>query len=332
MCLYPRLILNRKYKANAKNGGIIPAIPDMRVRYVPVGCQVCIECKKQKARQWQVRLSEEIKNNRNGRFITLTFSTAGLREVYESDDKLKDLSGYDLDNGICTRAVRLFLERWRKKYKVSLRHWFITELGHGETEHVHLHGIVWTDDLYEIERIWKYGFVWKGKLVRNTLVNYVNEKTVNYIIKYVTKIDEEHLNFFGKVLCSPGIGKDFINSGNDYRNRFKGSETDEGYRLPSGRKVNMPIYYRNKLYSEKEKEMLWLDRLDKNIRFVCGCKVDMNSEEGVKAYYNMVDYYRRKSIDLGYPSPDFIYSNKAYEELRRKLIHEKRLFDKPPTP
>ena len=31
MCLYPKLIQNRKYKANKKNGGIIPPVPDNRV-------------------------------------------------------------------------------------------------------------------------------------------------------------------------------------------------------------------------------------------------------------------------------------------------------------
>ena len=28
-----------------------------------------------------------------------------------------------------TRAVRFFLERWRKEYKKSLRHWLVTEIG-----------------------------------------------------------------------------------------------------------------------------------------------------------------------------------------------------------
>ena len=46
MCLYPRLIKNPKYKANKKNGGIIPAISDKRVLAVPIGCGKCIECKK----------------------------------------------------------------------------------------------------------------------------------------------------------------------------------------------------------------------------------------------------------------------------------------------
>lgn len=67
------------------------------------------------------------------------------------------MKGYDLDNGIVTRAVRYFLERWRKENKKSLRHWFISELGGGQTEHVHLHGIVWTDDVKGVIKHWQYG-------------------------------------------------------------------------------------------------------------------------------------------------------------------------------
>ena len=38
MCLFPKLIKNRKYITNKKNGGVIPAIIDNRTMMVPVGC------------------------------------------------------------------------------------------------------------------------------------------------------------------------------------------------------------------------------------------------------------------------------------------------------
>ena len=60
MCLYPKLIKNRKYIANKKNGGNIPPVSDLRVIMVPVGCGKCIECKKKKSREWSIRLQEEI--------------------------------------------------------------------------------------------------------------------------------------------------------------------------------------------------------------------------------------------------------------------------------
>ena len=64
MCLYPNIIQNRKYIANKKNGGVIPPVNDERTLWVPVGCGKCIECRKQKARNWSVRLQEEIRERK----------------------------------------------------------------------------------------------------------------------------------------------------------------------------------------------------------------------------------------------------------------------------
>ena len=75
MCLYPRLIQNRKYIPNKKNGGKVPPFSDIRVLGVPVGCGNCMECIRKKRSEWQQRLNEEIKENKNGKFVTLTFST-----------------------------------------------------------------------------------------------------------------------------------------------------------------------------------------------------------------------------------------------------------------
>ena len=222
---------NPKYRANKKNGGVIPAILDERVMYVPIGCQNCIECRKKKAREWQSRLLEDLKEHKNGKFITLTFSD----ESYSALAKEFELEGYELDNEIATRAVRLFLERWRKKYKKSLRHWFVTELGHEGTENIHLHGIVWTDiSVLEVEAMWQYGFVWKGSYVRGRLENYVNEKTINYMVKYVHKIDADHMTYKARVLTSAGIGRVYTVKGDYKNNKYKEQGTNEAYRNRQG--------------------------------------------------------------------------------------------------
>ena len=163
MCLYPKLIKNRKYVANKKNGGIIPDVKDDRVLYVPVGCGNCIECRKKKKREWQVRLQEELKENK-GLFVTLTFSDEKLDELCR-EIKAKE------SNAVATLAVRRFLERCRKETGKSIKHWLITELGHNNTERIHLHGILFTDKSKEwIEEKWKYGHIWVG--------DYCNEKTI----------------------------------------------------------------------------------------------------------------------------------------------------------
>lgn len=106
MCLYPKLIKNPKYKPNKKNGGRPPFCHDVRVMYVPIGCGQCMECMKKKAREWQIRLQEEIRHNKNGKFITLTFSNEELEKLKENEN--------ETENDIATKAIRRFLERWRK--------------------------------------------------------------------------------------------------------------------------------------------------------------------------------------------------------------------------
>ena len=312
MCLYPKLIKNRKYISNKKNGGIIPPVTDERVKLVPVGCQKCIECKKQKSREWQVRLHEDIKHNKNGKFVTLTFSNESIKEL---TNEIKGIDGYDLDNEIAKIATRRFLERWRKKYKKSVRHWLVTELGGNGTENIHLHGIIWTNEsAEEINRIWKYGFTWVGDKKNN---GYVNEKTINYIVKYINKVDKQHKEYNSKILTSAGIGRNYINRIDATKNKYNETETKETYTTKQGIKLPLPIYYRNKIYTDEEKEKLWINKLDKEERYICGEKI--NIKENEDNYYKTLEYYRIINKRLGYGDNQKNWELKRYENERRNI-------------
>lgn len=322
MCLYPKLIKNPKYTSTKKNGGNIPPVKDTRVLMVPVGCGKCIECRRQERTKWQVRLLEDVRHNKNGKFVTLTFSNESIAKLAT---EIKGLKGYDLDNEIATLATRRFLERWRKKYKKSIRHWFITELGHTGTEHIHMHGIVWTDEtLDEVERVWNYGYIWKGKkLNNNTYQNFVNEKTVNYLTKYVHKIDKDHEYYKAKVLTSAGIGKDYLNREDSKRHTFKKDQTKETYITRTGHEIGLPIYWRNKIWTEEEREKLWLIKLDKEERWVCGEKIDISN--GDEEYYKVLDWHRQRNKRLGYGDDSINWDKKKYENQRRQLKINERI-------
>ncbi len=319
MCIYPRLIRNKRYIANKKNGGVIPPLPmykgkvDQRVLAVAVGCGNCMECMKQKARDWQVRLTEEIKEKKKGYFVTLTFSNESIEEIGKELWKLK---GYEKDNAIAKIGVRRFLERWRKKYKKSVRHWIVTELGDKGTENVHMHGIIWTEhEVEEIERIWRYGYVYIGE--------YVNEKTVNYIVKYIYKRNEKYTEYKAKVLTSAGIGAGYMKRLDAIKNKYKEGKTKETYKTRTGIKLGLPKYYRNKIYKEEEKEKLWLEKLDKEERYVDGQKI--NIKEGLEEYYNVVETAREKNKRLGYGTNVKQWSREVYENERRDIMYEKRI-------
>ena len=369
MCLYSTIILTRKYPENKKNGGIVPAVSDKRTLYVPIGCGHCMECRKQKTNSWRVRLLEDIKEHTNGKFVTLTFSTESLKKLTSyirdgADDPFNIPEGYELDNTICTVAMRLFLERWRKKYKRSLRHWIVSELGHGATEHVHLHGIVRTEqEIASQEKVRQYGYVWKGKLKGHhkgipVLENYVNAKTVNYITKYVCKIDLIHQKYKPVILSTDGIGRNYIEEyshteekiilhinkktkerrwyvrkikryrkkqvGEYKGNYYTGEDTNQSYRTSTGHKMALPTYWRNKIYNDDEKEKLWIQQLDKGERYVNGKKIDVSKSEW--PYYYAVKEAQKWNRELGYGGNEKKDWNRLkYEQMRRILVQAERL-------
>lgn len=280
---------------------------DKRVEWVAVGCGNCIECRTQEANAWRTRLLEEYKADNNAYFVTLTFT----------DENLEKLCGElqtEECNAVAGLAIRRFLERWRKTNKKSVKHWLITELGHEGTERIHIHGIIWTDKenaREEIKQKWAYGQVVIGETC--------NAKTINYIVKYITKIDKKHKNFRGQKFCSAGLGKTYIESYNAQQNKYRGPNTKETYQLQNGTQIGLPIYYRNKIYSEEEKEQLWLHRLDKKERYVMGIKVKVNNIEGEREYYSILAEMQKINKRLGYGDDSKMWRREDYNVTLKKL-------------
>lgn len=295
---------------NKKNGGVPPICDDHRKLWVPVGCGCCIECMKQKAREWKIRLTEELKVQKYPYFVTLTFSPDSLQKLTEE----KNLSEC---NAIACIAIRRFCERWRKKYKKSIKHWLITELGHEGTERIHIHGILFpefTIDNELLENMWQYGQIRIGDFCTN--------RTINYIVKYVTKIDTDHKNYKPDIFCSAGIGKNYINSllTRDIH-RFNEENTNVVYRTPQGYKMNLPIYYRNHLFTEEEREKLWVQLLDKDTRFVRGIKIEnFSTPEGYEKYMRILRTQQCINKELGYGDLTHEWKEKKYNVTRRMLM------------
>lgn len=339
MCLHTTLRPNKKYTANIKNGGIVPPLPllydkkndrittDKRVLQVPTKCGKCIECMKQKAREWSVRMQEDIKDHKHAVMVTLTFSTPTIIELAkEIDPKIK---GYARDNAIAKLAVKRWLERWRKATGKSVRHFLVTELGHKGTENIHLHGFVYTKDRSLINKTWNYkkngyeygGFTYPKKEDKN----YVGAKAINYTVKYIHKQDEDHKYYKPIILCTtkPAIGAGYLTRHNAQTNRYKGNKTNELYTTETGKKISMPTYYRNKLYTEEERQELWQDKLDDPIKYIMGEKVD--TTQGEVEFQKLLEYYRRKNEELGYGDGKIDIDERKRENERRNLKFMERI-------
>lgn len=320
MCLYPRLIKNKRYlmyNGKRPTNGSSTAIQceDERKLFVAVGCGKCIECRRQKAREWQIRLSEELPQWKYKYFITLTFSAEELKKLTD------ELQGADTNvNKAAQFAVRRFLERWRKKYGKSVKHWLITELGHEGTERIHLHGLIFTNKTFtneEIAQIWKYGYTYTG--------DYCTLKTINYIVKYVTKIDPDHKTYEPDIYCSAGLGKAYCDNPNSLlKHQWKGKDTIQYYTLKNGQKVALPKYYRNKLFTQAQRDKLWTDILDADRTYVRGIRCDnISSIEGYHKYTTLLAEQQKQNKALGYGSTEAEWKEQIYrvgfEMINRKL-------------
>lgn len=303
MCLYPRLMKNPRYK-----GGKEFLCDDRRKLYVAVGCGNCYECRKQKAQQWRVRLQEELKVQKHAYFVTLTFSNESLLELSKALNTLEC-------NATAGKGVRRFLERYRKKYGKSLRHWLITELGHEGTERIHLHGVIFSENvisMQELNELWKYGRADTGL--------YCNERSINYIVKYVTKIDEKHKNYRPDIFASAGIGKSFVTPRNKLMYKYIEGKSREDYRLNNGRQVALPMYYRNKFYTEEEREKLWTDRLDKGSLYVNGIEIkNVNTTEGYAHYMRVLKAQQDWNRSIGYGDTTDKWKEEPYNITFRML-------------
>lgn len=321
MCLYPRTMLNKKYTANKKNKGVIPPILDIRTKYVEVGCGNCIMCRKKKSREWMVRLMEDIKENKNGKFVTLTFSDEAIRNLDEQIED-KELDGWERDNEIAKLAVKRFLERWRKHHGKSIRHWLVTELGHNGTNNIHLHGIVWTDEkIEEIRKQWGYGYIYP-RTDEEEKANYVSSRTVNYMMKYVSKSDEYNKTYKSVVLTSPGIGKVYLKSPNSSVNKYKEEKTVDTYRTESGHKIAMPTYWRTKLYTDEQREKMWLNKMEGD-RFIAGERVGKNATE--QQINELYKWHRKINIELGYGTDKKQEAKYNYDKNKRNKKRQERI-------
>lgn len=318
-CLCPLTIKNPKYLPNEKNGGHPPTPIDPRLRYIQVPCGTCLECRRRRASDWRFRAHQEYRYNKDRfYFITMTFDDDNLQDLLEEFGD----SEYNYTE-LVTKAVRRFLERYRKEFKVSLKHLFVTELGE-KNDRIHIHGIICGPKnkdmkLYNIRksgrknvpvyrcdslaRLWKYGFIY---------LEGCDEEAISYILKYLTKLDEKHSWFKSTLLVSPGFGKGYVNG----VNKVWHHSTKDGiwYCLASsGWKVAMPRYYKDKIFSERERSVRTLKMLDDPPPLVFHGK----EFDSFEAYHLFMVHYYVKTLRLG---TSYVKNRKEFEPFVNEIL------------
>lgn len=312
MCLYKIRIKNKKYEANKSNEGKVPEMKDSRLNYIEVPCGRCMECKRSKANEWRVRLTEEIRQRKDGIFVTMTFSDEALVELGIDAKGF----GYSFENDIVRLAIKRMSERYRAREGKALRHWLVTELGGQYSERIHVHGLIFCkNDYKQIKADWKYGNIWIGQ--------YVSERTINYMTKYVMKIDLKHSEYRSKIFTSQGMGKGFLKREDVKLNMYKGEDTDTSYTNRKGFKMNLPRYYKLKLWDEVQREDMMLDLLDKGIVTVNKREYKLPDEQ--EQYERALRQGKIRNLELGFPSNKKDHEERISQNMKRNESFKERI-------
>ena len=86
--------------------------------------------------------------------------------------------------------------------------------------------------------------------------------------------------------------------------------------MRNGGKLNLPIYYRNKIFTEEEREKLFLDKIEKGIVYVLGTKIDLKTEES--RYMGVLISERERCERVYYDNPKDWDKRKYYNRLKKQ--------------
>lgn len=204
----------------------------------PVGCGKCPACLARRVSGWSFRLMQQGKTAETAYFLTLTYSTdtvpitpKGFMSLRKSD-------------------VQKFWKRLRKaENRTDIKYFYCGEYG-GQKMRPHYHAIVFNVTPENVEKSWQLGNVHFGE---------VNGATIGYTLKYMQKekkipvhANDDRLPEYSNM--SRGIGLNYLS---DNIIKWHKKDLTRLYTvLPDGIKVYMPRYYREKIYTEKEKEII----------------------------------------------------------------------------
>ena len=103
-------------------------------------------------------------------------------------------------------------------------------------------------------------------------------------IKVHDKKDIDNPEYTGKVLCSPGLGAGYVKRIGK-RHEWNGENAKEDYYTRQGTYIALPKYYKYKLFTEEQREQLWIYREESGEKYVGNFKIKVKDEES-EEYYN----------------------------------------------
>lgn len=218
---------------------------------ITVPCGKCYDCRMRRANEWSFRLRQEGRRSSTSFFVTLTYDT----EFVPITDK-----GY---MSLLQKDVQDFFKRLRYYHNIrfknhksedrpKIRYFVVGEYG-SKTMRPHYHLIIFNAELDDLYLAWKKGGIHVGT---------VTGASIGYTLKYMLKEkqiprhnNDDRLPEFQNM--SKGLGYNYLTD------KIRKWHEDDLYNrmyipIEGGKKIAMPRYFREKIYSEEEREEIIL--------------------------------------------------------------------------
>lgn len=254
--------------------------PKGYLKHLELPCGRCPVCKRKRINNWVIRLEQEAKVSASALFVTLTYDT---RFVPITDNGFMSLD---------KRDFQLFMKRLRKLEPKKLKYYAVGEYG-DTSSRPHYHLILFNCmDSQNINEAWGKGSIHAGSVTANSIA---------YTCKYIDKPSsvpkhqrDDRLKEFS--LMSKGLGKSYLD---DPRNvAWHKSDIDRTYFVKEGgHKVGLPRYYRERIYTEKERDMQRYRMLERKGRDTEKLKRDLEIKYK-QSIDIMTEEYKRKIARL----------------------------------
>lgn len=212
---------------------------------IEVPCGKCYACLTNRRNDWAVRLQVEHKYATSAFFITLTYNELEIPYNPVVDELTGEIRYVP---SVRKKDLQLYFKRIRK-YS-TCRYYAVGEYG-TNTKRPHYHILLFSYDINYLDKLhqcWPFGHIKIGT---------VSESSIMYTCKYhVNRTDYPECADPSFCLMSrrPGIGYAYLESPGT-RQYYEGW-TDRAYFPLHGRKLRLPRYLRDKLYSEDERKNL----------------------------------------------------------------------------
>lgn len=209
---------------------------------VSVPCGKCPDCIKRRVSGWSFRLMQEEKHSQSAHFITLTYDTEHVNITR---------AGFMTLSKEHIQAFFKLLRYYHTDQVNKLKYYIVGEYG-GKTLRPHYHAVIYNlVDTKHVEQAWKKGQIHYGT---------VTGASVGYTLKYISKPgkiplhkNDDRLPEFS--LMSKRLGAQYLTD--EMKAWHHADLVNRMYvNIEGGKKVAMPRYYKQKLYTDGERRQI----------------------------------------------------------------------------